>query len=114
VLPSPLLRTFNFSPADFSEEELLMQKNIWKALIVFAVVIALAVPLARFAVSAEEHPIIHDAIDRVQGARDILVNDADRDFRGHRAKAVDHLNAALSELHQALESDHDRDHDHDH
>ncbi len=88
-----------------------MQKNIWKIVVVFAVVIALALPLAKFAISAEEHPVIHDAIDRVTGARDILVNDADRDFHGHRAKAVNYLNSALNELHQALDSD--RDHGHD-
>ena len=83
-----------------------MQKNLWKVVVVFAVVIALAVPLAKIAISAEEHPVIHDAIDRVTGARDILVNDADRDFHGHRAKAVAHLNEALNELHLALESTH--------
>jgi len=83
-----------------------MQKKIWLAAVVIAVVIALALPLANFATPADEpHPVIHDAIDKLQDVRSLLVNDADRDFHGHRAKAVAHVDEALSELHQALDSD---------
>ena len=83
-----------------------MQKKIWLAAVFIAVVIALALPLANFATPADEpHPVIHDAIDKLQDVRSLLVNDADRDFHGHRAKAVAHVDEALSELHQALDSD---------
>jgi anti-sigma-K factor RskA len=114
MLLSALLRTFNFSPADSSEEELFMQKKLWTAAVIIAVVIALALPLANFATPADEqHPVIREAIDKLQDVRSLLVNDADRDFHGHRANAVKHVDAALSELHQALESDRDHGHDHD-
>lgn len=94
-----------------------MQMKLWKILIAFAVVVALALPLAKLATSApadEPHPVIRQAIDKIQDVRGELVNDADRDFHGHRANAVRHLDAALSELHQALDSDRGHDHDHDH
>jgi hypothetical protein len=84
-----------------------MQRKFWMAAIVIAVVIALALPLANFVTPAaadEPHPVIHSAIDKVQSARDELVNDASHDFHGHRAKAVAHLDEALKELHLALES----------
>jgi predicted ATPase len=84
-----------------------MQKKLWTAAVIIAVVIALALPLANFATPADEpHPVIRHAIDRIQDVRSDLVNDADRDFHGHRAKAVTHLDEALRELHEALESDH--------
>ncbi len=92
-----------------------MQKKLWMAAIIIAVVIALALPLANFATPADEHhPVIRAAIDKIQDVRSDLVNDADRDFHGHRAKAVADLDAALRELHQALDSDHDQGHGHDH
>jgi hypothetical protein len=53
----------------------------------------------------ERHPVIHEAIEQLEHTREILVHDAARDFRGHRAEAVKHINQALHELHEALEAD---------
>jgi len=53
----------------------------------------------------ERHPVIHQAIEQLEHTRDILVHDAARDFKGHRAEAVKHIDQALHELHEALEAD---------
>jgi hypothetical protein len=73
--------------------------------------IAIALPnLARRGVAAapapeERHPVIRQAIGELEHTRDILVHDAARDFKGHRAEAVKHIDQALHELHEALEVD---------
>ena len=53
----------------------------------------------------EPHPVIRGAIEKIQSAKTDLVNYADRDFQGHRAKAIAHLNQTLEELNKALEAD---------
>jgi hypothetical protein len=53
----------------------------------------------------EPHPVIKEAMGKIENAKNDLVNYADRDFKGHRAKAVVHLNQALEELKMALEAD---------
>jgi len=82
-----------------------MERKFWKIALVAAVVIALALPLVNFARPAaaqEQHPVIREAIDKVQSARDELANDP-RDFHGHKAKAIGHLDEALRELHLAMD-----------
>jgi hypothetical protein len=49
--------------------------------------------------------VIKEAMGKIENAKNDLVNYADRDFKGHRAKAVVHLNQALEELKMALEAD---------
>jgi hypothetical protein len=53
----------------------------------------------------ERHPVIRESIEKVEIARRDLVAYADRDFGGHRAKAVEHLDQALKELHMAMDFD---------
>jgi hypothetical protein len=53
----------------------------------------------------ERHPEIHEAQRQLQHARETLQHDAARDFQGHRAKAVEHINQALQELNLALQAD---------
>ena len=54
----------------------------------------------------ERHPVIRESIEKIEIARHDLMDYADRDFGGHRARAVEHLDQALKELHMAM--DHDR------
>jgi hypothetical protein len=53
----------------------------------------------------ERHPVVRESIEKIESARHDLVDYADRDFGGHRAKAVEHLNQALRELHMAMDYD---------
>jgi hypothetical protein len=53
----------------------------------------------------ERHPVIKESIEKLESARHDLQAYAARDFGGHRAKAVEHLDQALRELHMALDSD---------
>src|ERR1039458_6950487 len=49
------------------------------------------------------HPEVHGAIAKLEHAKADLQKAA-HDYEGHRAKAIEHIDAALGELHQALES----------
>lgn len=49
------------------------------------------------------HPVIRESIDKIETARHDLVAYAERDFGGHRAKAIGHLDQALKELHIAMD-----------
>lgn len=53
---------------------------------------------------AERHPEINHAIRALQNAKKFLQK-ADRDFGGHRTKAVEDVDAALNECNQALQYD---------
>ena len=86
------------------------RKAIWAVAVVVAS--SLLMPLAVHRTTAapapvpdEPHPVIHQAIDQLRATREILVKEAARDFKGHRAAAVKHIDAALTELHEALEAD---------
>jgi hypothetical protein len=50
------------------------------------------------------HPVIRESIEKVESARHDLVAYAERDFGGHRAKAIEHLDQALKELHIAMDA----------
>lgn len=52
----------------------------------------------------EEHPHIEAAIKALETAKQHLQT-ATHDFDGHRAKALDHVNAALEECRDALKVD---------
>ena len=54
------------------------------------------------ALDGDFHPEIHHAMDALRAARDALVH-ADRDFHGHRAAAVGHVDAALHECQACLD-----------
>lgn len=79
-----------------------MSKRAWMCQIaVLLLVFALGVGVAW---TAESHPEIHEAQADLRQAKDRLEHAA-HDFAGHRAKAIDHINAALNELKLALQSD---------
>ena len=52
----------------------------------------------------ERHPEINHAIKALQNAKKFLQK-ADRDFGGHRTKAVEAVDQALSECQQAIQYD---------
>ena len=67
--------------------------------------VTLAVPHPAAAQRQEPHPVIREAIGKIESAKNDLINYAARDFKGHRAQAVEHLNAAIDELNKALEAE---------
>jgi hypothetical protein len=93
-----------------------MHKRLAIAVATAALSVGIALPLVTFAVPRpaaaqdrderkEPHPVIREAMEKIEGARTDLVKYADRDFQGHRAKAVEHLNQAIAELKLALQAD---------
>ena len=89
-----------------------MRKCLLAAVAAVTLSVGIALPLVTFAVpqlaaaqGREPHPVIKEAMGKIESAKNDLVNYADRDFKGHRAKAVEHLNQALGELKMALEAD---------
>ena len=55
------------------------------------------------------NPLLHDALTKLQAARDDLSN-ANPDYDGHRQKALDYTNSAITEVHRALNDDHHNHH----
>ena len=53
----------------------------------------------------EHHPVIRRSLRQLQNVKQELNKDAARDFDGHRANAVKHIDEAIEELNKALESD---------
>ena len=93
-----------------------MRKRLAIAVATAILSVGIALPLVTFAVPRpvaaqdrddrkEPHPVIRESMGKIESAKNDLVNYADRDFKGHRAKAVEHLNQALAELKLALEAD---------
>jgi len=93
-----------------------MRNRLMIAVAVATLSAGIALPLVTFAVPRpaaaqdrddrrEPHPVIREAMNKIESAKTDLVNYADRDFKGHRAKAVEHLNQALEQLKLALEAD---------
>ena len=90
----------------------MLRKRLFVAVTALTLSAGIALPLATLAVprpaaaqGREPHPVIREAMEKIEGAKNDLVNYADRDFKGHRAKAVEHLNQALGELRMAPEAD---------
>jgi Spy/CpxP family protein refolding chaperone len=52
----------------------------------------------------EHHPEIHHAIHALEHAKEMLEKAA-HDYGGHRQAAIEHIDMALKELHEALEFD---------
>ena len=52
----------------------------------------------------ERHPLLHGAMNKLRQAKEKL-QDADRDYGGHRVKAIAAIDEALAELKLALGSD---------
>jgi hypothetical protein len=105
-----------------------MQKRLLMALVAMVLVVSLAIPLATWAgpqgggggqagggqaggaakmgkAGREKHPVIHHAIVQLEAVKKNLNTEGARDFEGHRAKAVEHIEQALAELRLALKSD---------
>ncbi len=59
----------------------------------------------------EHHPEIHHAMHALENAKTDLEK-AKHDFGGHRTKALEHVNAALDELKQALAYREEEHHEH--
>ncbi len=57
--------------------------------------------LATGAHADEKHPTIHHAIATLEQTKTELEN-GEHGFGGHRAKAIEHIDLALKELHEAL------------
>jgi hypothetical protein len=53
----------------------------------------------------ERHPEIRAAIRQLETAKAGLQKYGAHDFGGHRVKAIEHIDQALAELHQALQYD---------
>ena len=94
----------------------MMHKRLLVAVAAVSLSVGIALPLVTIAVPRpvaaqdrddrrEPHPVIKEAMGKIENAKNDLVNYADRDFKGHRTKAVIHLNQALEELKMALEAD---------
>jgi hypothetical protein len=93
-----------------------MRKYVLIALVVGVLSVGSFLPLFTFATPRpaapqdrddrrEPHPVIREAMGKIESAKNDLANYAERDFKGHRAKAVVHLNQAIAELKFALEAD---------
>lgn len=57
--------------------------------------------------SHERHPTMRRALAELEHTRAMLRDDAAHDFRGRRKAAIDHINEAIHELREGVESDHD-------
>ncbi|HVP39443.1 MAG TPA: hypothetical protein VMS93_09705 [Candidatus Saccharimonadales bacterium] len=56
----------------------------------------------------ESHPLLHKPQKQLQNAKGTFEHAA-QDFGGHRVKAIQHIDEALDELHQALAFDKNQD-----
>ena len=88
----------------------MIRRRLLVAVTALAISAGVALPMATLAVprpapAQEPHPVIREVMEKIESARTDLVKYADRDFKGHRAKAVAHLNQAMEELKLALEAD---------
>jgi hypothetical protein len=52
----------------------------------------------------EAHPVLQRSITQLEGVKDRLLKAPD-DFGGHRVKAIEAINLAMDELHQAINFD---------
>ena len=75
-------------------------------------VIAVAVPLSFFAGAwtasaqnkGEPHPVLERAVEQINNIKGRL-QQAPKDFGGHKQKAIEALTLATDELHQAIQFD---------
>ena len=69
-------------------------------------VAATPAPTANAAPAPEKHPHIDEALEHMRAAKHEL-EVAAHDFKGHRAKSLEHLNEAIREGEECLKADHD-------
>jgi Spy/CpxP family protein refolding chaperone len=61
-----------------------------------AAAVAPASPAAAAPTPMPPHPRVHDALDELRHAREHMEH-ADGEFHGHRAKTIEHIDAAIHE-----------------
>jgi hypothetical protein len=74
---------------------------------------ALALPAVSFAQAPGQlqrqrenrFPAMHAAIERLEKAKEILNHEAASDFHGHKANAINHIDAAIQEIKAGIQSD---------
>jgi len=74
---------------------------------------ALALPAVSFAQApgqlqrqrAGHFPVMHEAIQQLQQTKQMLQKDAASDFHGHKANAINHIDAAIQELKAGVQAD---------
>jgi hypothetical protein len=54
---------------------------------------------------SERHPEMHEAMRALRHAKETLNKDAAHDFAGHRVKAIEHIDQAIKEIEEGLQSD---------
>ena len=82
-------------------------------LLVTLMVGTLAVPAVSFAQEPGQlqrqrrshFPVMHAALERLQKTKEMLAQDAAEDFHGHRANAINHIDAAIQELKLGIQTD---------
>lgn len=79
--------------------------KMWKLSILALVAGVLMLSQPHAIASPQQHPVIEKAIQQLETVRNELQNQAAHDFKGHREKALEHVNQALQELHLALQVD---------
>jgi hypothetical protein len=57
------------------------------------------------AATGASHPVIQEALQRLEQAKLLLTKEAANDFQGHKAKAVQEIDQAIQELGLALQTD---------
>jgi F0F1-type ATP synthase membrane subunit b/b' len=73
-----------------------------KLVIIVAILGAFILGMATPAFTQRDHPRIRAARGHLERAREELQNAA-HDYRGHRVKAIEHVNKAIAECDRALE-----------
>ncbi len=48
---------------------------------------------------------MHQAVQQLEQTKQLLVNDAAKDFHGHKQNAVNHIDAAIAELRAGIRED---------
>lgn len=71
-------------------------KNIGLLALVITITVLLTLTFSTAAPVPPPHPRVHDAIEQMRHAREHMEH-ADGEFHGHRAKAIEHLDAAIHE-----------------
>ncbi len=81
-----------------------MKKRMWLAVLAGMLLFGLGVQRATSSQAREPHPRIVAAMRALENAKKEL-QAAERDFGGHRTKAVEHVDQALRECREALATD---------
>lgn len=90
-----------------------MKGTIATLVAILVVGTALTLPAVSFAQApgelqqqrAEHFPVMHQAVQQLEQTKQLLVNDAAKDFHGHKQNAVNHIDAAIAELRAGIRED---------